>query len=351
MPSVVFVVTFVFLCSESCEGDTNVSVTDIPTGNGSLYDNGYLLRQGMHPHPKRFTRIRHIDPIPPSIELLKTQTDKSNHIIHSIFNNTKLELLVMIESTPSSNQWRQVIRDTWGRKEGLPHRTDIVFVIPVFNNYDDNDLLNEMELYRDILLFKQISIFTINSVKLINYLYWCSMLYDYKYLLRTNDKYFIRIDKIVNSLASYDPADLLYSGYFKGNVQVGKKDILWLVCPTYTPHADKGAYILSRSLIDRFIKQFYYWSYFHSEGASVGLWTSLFKRVRLIHRMDFDCNVSRGCKNNLLTIKETAINEMTTRYTRLENGGHFCREEVTIEETYDYNWSDLPSQCCRQSSL
>ena len=326
---------------------TDEPVTYTFTGDIKI-DN--LLKQsepGLHPHPKRFTRIRQLDPIPHSIQLLKTETDINKHIHYNVVNATELDLLVMIESTPSSKQWRQAIRETWGVTD-LARQTAVVFVIPFSDHNINNtiDLMKEMILYQDIILFNQISTFTMNSVKLVHYLFWCSTLYDYTHLLRSNDRYFIRVDNIVNTLAPYNCNDLLYSGYFKGNISVSIEDLLWLVCPTYTPHADEGAYLLSRLLVNRFIKHFYYLSYFYSEGGSVGLWTSPFKRVKLIHRIDFDSNNSRGCVNSLSTRKENSFEDMRTRYHRLNNGGQFCKEEFTTEKSYNYNWSNLPSQCC-----
>lgn len=303
----------------------------------------FSRKQGFHPNPKRFTRIRQTDPIPYSLEQLKNDPYRDKHVIHKPPANSRVDLLIMVESSPSSESWRKVVRATWG--SSIPQHVRIVFVIPIADD-DSQNVLEEIEAHQDIILFKLISSSTIASVRLMHYIFWCNALYDYSHLLRTNDKYFIRVSKMFHVLASFRTTDLVYMGYFRGDVSVNE-EVSWFVCPSLVPHADEGAYLLSRALTNRFVSQFYYLSYFHSEGASVGLWTSPFNDVQLVHRIDFDSLQSRGCLNTLLTMSETSVEEMRERFDRLINRKQFCTKEFVMEKSYEYDWSKLPSQCCK----
>ncbi len=306
----------------------------------------FSKNQQVHPNPKRFTRTRKADPIPHSIVLLKTDTNIDKHVIHrTTTTNHQFDLLVMVESSPHSLPWRRTIRDTWGSI--LSTRVSLIFVIPSEKIGNAPELLREMELHEDIILFKHVSAETKPSIRLIHYIYWCTTLYKYKYLLRTSNHFFLRVDGILNSLGSYESTDFIYMGYFKGNISIPKEDLNWLVCPTLVPHADEGGYLLSKPLIQRFLNQFYHLSYFHSEGGSLALWISPFKHIKLEHRVDFDSFKSRGCTNTLVTHAESSVDDMKDRFSQLSNGGQLCANEFVKEQSYIYNWSGLPSQCCK----
>lgn len=298
-------------------------------------------KQEYHPNPSRFTRVKPSIPNHHSIDDL----DSESNVIHSIrpINDRVVNVLIVVESLPSSGTWRQGVRQTWGRPS---HTHSIVFVVPMGDNQADKQLLQESEECGDMMLLKLVSPSTTSSVRLMNYLYWCNRLFKYNYLIRTIDSYYVRVDQLIATLSSYYDTTLLYMGYFKGNVSIGRSDRKWFVCPRLVPHADEGTYLLSRSLIDMFVRHAKYLSYYESEGASVGLWTSPFRNVKLVHNVDFDSFHSRGCWHSLLTTRETRIDNMRSRHARLVGSGVFCEQEVTITRNYKYNWDKPPSQCC-----
>lgn len=305
--------------------------------------------QEFHPKPSRFTRIKLSDQIHPSIDGLSM----ASNIVHSIqqANIRFIDLLIIVESSPFSWAWREGIRKTWGggaivNTQGHTHF--IVFVVPIERHQIGNRLLQEINEYRDIILFKLVSPSTTSSVRVINYLHWCNQLFNYNYLVRTTDSYYIRVAGLITKLSSFEPNNLLYMGYFKGNASVDKTDNKWFVCPRLVPHADEGTYVLSKSLAERFVKHAKYLSYYQSEGASIGLWISPFKNVKLVHDIDFDSLDSRGCWNTLLMTQETSIEGMKARHDRVINGaGSFCEKEISITGNYQYNWHNPPSQCCK----
>ena len=306
----------------------------------------FIHDQQKHPNPKRYTRIRQLDPIPKLIEELKQNGVGMNKHIHQnhLHQPNEVTLLVMVESLPSSRSWRQTIRDTWG--SAMPSGSFFVFVVPFYEAKEEESLLEESEQFTDIVLFKLTHQSTTSSVKIMQYLFWCDKLFTYKYLLRTTDKYFLMIDILLRSLGPLQPYDKIYMGYFKGNVNVSSEDTAWFVCPTLVPHADEGMYLLSRPLIKKFLKHFWALSYFQSEGASVGLWASPFKNIKLLHRVDFDTKKSRGCSNSLVGMQELSEESMRTRYARVLGGGDFCSEEFELVKSYKYDWSTIPSRCC-----
>ena len=344
--------------SDTAQGDEPDSGTipnKVNERNNSTLSKSYRIptrekvsKQQHHPNPLKFTRVKRHDPLPNCIKELKYRGNNINDFIiyHFIFNSDVLELLVMVESLPQSFTWRQSIRSTWKISQ-----TDvsIVFVIPTLGANNMDSLIEESKTYKDIILFKLVGTFDLGSGKLIHYLHWCHILYKYHYLLRTHDNFYIRVNAILKKLHVLSGQQELYMGYFRGNRNINTNDTHWFLCPSLVPHADIGAYILSQELISRFLKQFWYLNYYNSEGASVGLWVSPFKDVTLEHDINFDSGIkgySRGCRNSFLVTPTINEDDMKERYNRLNSDNSFCQWEFDREKSYQYDWSNLPSQCC-----
>lgn len=97
---------------------------------------------------------------------------------------------------------------------------------------------------------------------------------------------------------------------------------------------------------------FKFFSLFISEDVSVGVWLSPLNITRK-HDRRFDTESrSRGCNNNHLVTHKRSPQVMKLYWSRIIQTGKMCAEEYRYVNSYEYDWSVMPSKCClRNSSL
>lgn len=312
--------------------------------------------QRPHPSPRHYCSIRQHDSIPTCVTTLTQATDKNHNLYishHLVTHDHPKEytLLILIESSQKRTLWRTAIRQTW--KHTLPKDIILLFVIPGASN-NPTQVVLESKMNEDMIFFHKIHPKSPSSGRLMHYLYWLNKLYNFTYLLRTYDNYYIKVKDLMEILASFKSTKHLYLGYFRGNTTVTTAtDTTWFLCPSYTPHAEGGAYVLSSSLIHRFLKHSQFLNYYNNEGGSIGLWLSPFKDVTFQHDFNFNSGLqghTRGCRNTYVTSPMESEQEIRDRHLLLtsSNGRQFCQTEYETERSYFYDWSQLPSQCCQQ---
>lgn len=146
----------------------------------------------------------------------------------------------------------------------------------------------------------------------------------------------------------------LYWGYMDGRAPVQRKgkwaEKDWILCDRYVPHALGGGYILSRLLVEYLAKNKPLFKMYNSEDVAVGTWLAGLD-VYYLHDLRFDTEwESRGCRNSYLITHKQSIESMQRKYRRLHEKGHLCDQEHTIMDPFEYNWTALPSKCCRRNS-
>ena len=332
-----------------------VDATPEPTQNRLRYD-----LQKPHPPSSAFIRARSPAPIPDCITVLEGLEEDAiltSKAVTYHFSpiDTVFELLILVESDPSSRDWREALRETW--KLAALHsgqKAHVVFLVPakvadgVVNR---SDLELESRTNEDMILFHNVSSSSIASGKLVHFLFFCHKIFQYHLLLRTHDFFYVRVTQLLNQLSEFRGHSYVYMGYFRGNASIGKEDSnqgdKWFLCPALVPHADHSAYVLSSQVVDRLLLDYEYRSYYDSEGGSVGLWLSPHKDIEFVHSVAFDSSArSRGCRNNFVLSPMDSIMSLRARHSRLMSGKPFCAKEIDFEPNYMYNWSALPSKCC-----
>ena len=188
--------------------------------------------------------------------------------------------------------------------------------------------------------------------KLLYALQWADVTVDYKYLLKVDDDSYVRIGELVTELQD-KPSERLYWGFFNGRARVKKsgkwaeKD--WFLCDRYLPYALGGGYILSYDLVHYISTNSKYLQLYLSEDVSMGAWLAPLD-IHRVHDERFDTEfVSRGCRNDyLITHKQNSM-AMQQLHQNLQRFGRLCVQETMKRESYKYDWSVLPSQCCARS--
>ncbi|CAH0557980.1 unnamed protein product [Brassicogethes aeneus] len=310
---------------------------------------------------------------------------------HNMMKNSKLkdpELVVVILSAPKSAKRRLVLRETW---LNLRSSQNVDFKIKHFFAVGDlglsksakKDLIKEQKKYNDVLILPLYDSYSNLTEKVAKTFHWLNDQYDYglayKFVLKCDDDSFVRLDtlsdeiinventylklKELNGVSDYIRVNLqsntfdknsnlsLYWGYFNGNAKIkstGKwKENNWIFCDRYLPYAVGGGYVLSKDLITYVAKNIEYLRFYNSEDISVGLWFSSINNILRIHDVRFDTEwASRGCLNQHIVTHNISERDMKMMYETIINENQMCSSDSPKRNSYFYNWTAPPSQCC-----
>lgn len=184
----------------------------------------------------------------------------------------------------------------------------------------------------------------------------------FKYLLKTDDDSYVKLDQLANELYEYDvklvnkpfaantPIPDLYWGYFNGRANIkryGKwKESNYNLCGNYLPYALGGGYVLSNNLVDYIAKQGEKLMPFVSEDTSVGTWLSTFRNIYRKHDIRFDTGyLPRKCRDYHLILHKRSIADMYDLFH-----GNLCNPKyaniANRPNEYFYDWNEIPLRCC-----
>lgn len=260
-------------------------------------------------------------------------------------------LLILFMSGPDNQLHRDAIRETW--LSDAPSTTSIhKFIIGIEGLSDESlgKIEREQFVHNDLVLFHNLTESYGNLTrKWMWSLGWAANTVKFNYLLKVDDDSYVRVGPLMRDLHLL-PNSRLYWGFFNGRANVKKlgkwAEKGWFLSDHYLPYALGGGYVISEDLVHFVAKNIDMLQLYLSEDVSLGTWLAPLK-INRIHDERFDTEfVSRGCKNDyLITHKKTAMN-MRQMHEHLHATGNLCEQETMKRESYKYDWSALPSNCC-----
>ena len=80
----------------------------------------------------------------------------------------------------------------------------------------------------------------------------------------------------------------------------------------------------------------------------VGAWLAPLQ-VSRVHDYRFNTEYrSRGCNNQHIVSHKQSIDDMYQKHKQLREAGKLCSQETHLRNSFVYNWSVPPSQCCKR---
>ena len=265
-------------------------------------------------------------------------------------------LLVLVDSAADNIKMRRSIRATWKTHPSVGVSACVVFSIvgeglsPTLRE----ELEEESQRFNDLVVFPESKALP-ESEHLLYQLFWAEATFDYTYLLKTKDQFYVRLETLLHDLRRLDLNSNVYWGYFDGTRRVGHSwsgkhsEPDWFLCSTFIRFAHSGGYIVSRQLIQRLLKTADYLQLYQNEDISIATWLTPFNDVEWRHdaRFDTDVGMSRGCLNSYIIFPVNSPSDMVQRHDRLEQSGHVCRKEHTVLQSHTYDFTVKPAECCR----
>ncbi|XP_003745692.1 beta-1,3-galactosyltransferase 6 [Galendromus occidentalis] len=273
---------------------------------------------------------------------------------HRVLIDGPHTLCVAVFSAPTeaSAACRQTARETWlSLDDGVRH----YFFIGDQNlpPQVSEALSNENRNAGDVVLLPFVDSYRNLTLKLLHSIKYLVEKCDCKYILKADDDTFARVDLIVSELEVVKVEQRLYWGYFTGRAPIFRRgtwaETDWFLCDRYLPYARGGGYIFSHRVAKYIADNSPILQRYRSEDVSFGVWTAGLQLHR-VHDPRFDTEyTSRGCLNSYLVTHKQSSSQMYEKMKNIRTKGRLCPkgEEGETRESYSYNWTVLPSQCCK----
>lgn len=333
-------------------------------------------------------------------------------------NTLTVFLVILIVSSPAHNDKRQAIRETWltlrpkyspgaiyswgfleYNKEGFVQQESVsdqkrflekyqmamatstamgnkvpdLKVVHYFSigsnglsDVEKKDLLEEKRQYQDIILLDElVDSYGNLTRKLLYSLEEIETKVSYKYLLKTDDDTYVKLDEMTAELYEYDrgisakrltkvnPPIELYWGYFNGRARVRKggkwSEPNYSLCERYGPYALGGGYVISRNLVKYVVANANVLNMYSSEDISMGVWLGPLRNIYRRHDVRFDTAwLPKKCRKYFMVYHKITVPMMADLF-----GGSECaykdlsgNRAIKRPVEYFYDWNASPMHCC-----
>ncbi|KAF6156517.1 hypothetical protein GIB67_011318 [Kingdonia uniflora] len=233
------------------------------------------------------------------------------HLIAPPLKKKRLIMLIGVFSTGNNFERRMAIRRSW-MQYGAVRSGEVAvrFFIGLHKNIKVNiELWREAQTYGDVQLMPFVDYYSLITLKTIAICIMGTKILPAKYIMKTDDDAFVRIDEVLSSLKEKVSSGLLYGLISFQSSPHRDKDSKWYISAEewpnalYPPWAHGPGYILSRDIAKFIVRghQERDLKLFKLEDVAMGIWIAQFKQsgheVRYISDDRFN---NAGCESNYI---------------------------------------------------
>ncbi|KAF8401247.1 hypothetical protein HHK36_012179 [Tetracentron sinense] len=239
-------------------------------------------------------------------------------------------MLVGVFSTGNNFERRMALRRSW-MQYGAVRSGDVAvrFFIGLHKNAQVNfELWREAQTYGDIQLMPFVDYYSLITLKTIAICILGIKILPAKYIMKTDDDAFVRIDEVLSSLKGKSSNGLLYGLISFESAPHRNKDSKWYISTeewphaAYPPWAHGPGYIISRD-IAKFIVQGHqgrYLKLFKLEDVAMGIWIEQFKNSgQEMHYINDDRFYNAGCESNYVLAHYQGPRMVLCLWEKLQN--------------------------------
>ncbi|KAK9075623.1 hypothetical protein SSX86_003949 [Deinandra increscens subsp. villosa] len=248
-------------------------------------------------------------PVSEDIELVGDVEDLKAPLMPN--QSKRLLLLIGVFSSGNNFKRRMALRRSWMQYEAV--RSGVVavrFFIGLHKNKQVNmELWREAQAYQDVQLMPFVDYYSLLTLKTIAVCIMGTKILPAKYIMKTDDDAFVRVDEILTSLKAKTSDGLLYGLVSPDSKPQRDKDNKWYISTeewpndSYPPWAHGPGYVISRD-IAKFIVRGHHernLKLFKLEDVAVGIWIEQFKKqVREVQYINDDRFYNSGCEPNYI---------------------------------------------------
>lgn len=223
----------------------------------------------------------------------------------------RIIMLIGVFSTGNNFERRMALRRSWMQYEVVRSgQVAVRFFVGLNKNSIVNaELWREAQTYGDIQLMPFVDYYDLITLKTIAICLMGTKILPAKYIMKTDDDAFVRIDEILAGLKEKPSNGLLYGLISFDSEPIRERDSKWYISDEEWPHslyppwAHGPGYVLSRD-VAKFIVQGHqerYLKLFKLEDVAMGIWIDQFKKNgQEVHYMTDDRFKISGCEESYI---------------------------------------------------
>ncbi|KAI9126417.1 hypothetical protein K1719_002838 [Acacia pycnantha] len=249
-----------------------------------------------------------------------------------LVSETPLDLLIGVFSTANNFKRRMAVRRTWLQYNAVQSNTAAMrfFVALHKNQIVNEELWREAETYGDIQLMPFVDYYSIITWKTLAICIFGTEVVSAKYVMKTDDDAFVRVDEVLASLNRVNrPHGLLYGLINSDSRPHRSTDSKWYISPeewpdsTYPPWAHGPGYVVSHDIARNVYERYRdgRLKMFKLEDVAMGIWIADMKKEGLEVRYEHEARVyNEGCQDNYVVAHYQGPREMLCLWQKLQEG-------------------------------
>ncbi|KAE9605533.1 hypothetical protein Lal_00024897 [Lupinus albus] len=266
-------------------------------------------------------------------------SEDSEHIIDleslkasPISAQTSLDLFIGVFSTANNFKRRMAVRRTWMQYNAIRSNiTAVRFFVGLHKSQIVNEeLWKEAQTYRDIQLMPFVDYYSLITWKSLAICIFGMEVVSAKFVMKTDDDAFVRVDEVLGSLKKINVAHGLLYGLINSDSQPHRNsDSKWYISPqewseaTYPPWAHGPGYVISHDIARTVYKKYRegHLKMFKLEDVAMGIWIADMKKEGLEVRYENEGRVyNEGCKDEYVVAHYQGPREMLCLWQKLQEG-------------------------------
>ncbi|XP_072977674.1 beta-1,3-galactosyltransferase GALT1 isoform X1 [Typha angustifolia] len=241
-----------------------------------------------------------------------------------------VDLFIGIFSTANNFKHRMAVRRTWMQYDAVRSGTVVVrFFVGLHKNQMVNEeLWNEARTYGDIQLMPFVDYYSLITWKTIAICFYGTNVVSAKYVMKTDDDAFVRIDEILSSLNRINVSRGLLYGLINSDSQPHRNpDSKWYITPeewpeeNYPPWAHGPGYVVSRDIAKAVYKKHKQGrlKMFKLEDVAMGIWIDELKKSGLNVKYIKEGRIyNEGCEADYVVAHYQDPREMLCLWEKLQ---------------------------------
>ncbi|KAL5722823.1 Beta-1 [Ranunculus cassubicifolius] len=251
--------------------------------------------------------------------------------------NKPLDLFIGVFSTANNFKRRMAVRRTWMQYPSVRSGAVAVrFFVGLHKNPVVNEeLWNEAQTYGDTQLMPFVDYYSLITWKTVAICIFGTQVASAKYVMKTDDDAFVRVDEVLLSLNRINVTSGLLYGLINSDSQPHRNpDSKWYISneewpeENYPPWAHGPGYIVSKDIAKTVYKNYKngVLKIFKLEDVAMGIWIWEMKKKGLNVRYEKEEKIyNEGCKDGYVIAHYQAPREMLCLWQKLRDGkGPLC---------------------------
>ncbi|XP_031254152.1 beta-1,3-galactosyltransferase GALT1-like [Pistacia vera] len=242
-----------------------------------------------------------------------------------------LDLFVGVFSTANNFRRRMAVRRAWMQYPNVKNGTVAVrFFVGLHKNQMVNEeLWNEVQTYGDIQLMPFVEYYSLITWKTIAICIFGTQVVSAKYVMKTDDDAFVRVDEVLASLNRSNVSHGLLYGLINTDAHPHRStDSKWYISPeewpesTYPPWAHGPGYVVSHDIARAIAKRNKgRLKMFKLEDVAMGIWIAELKKDGLeVTYINEQRVYNEGCQDGYVVAHYQSPREMLCLWQKLQEG-------------------------------